>query len=136
MTNWEKLYREATDERDTLREQVKLLEEALGAKMPGPSFVHLTTHESRLFGALRSTAFMTKEAILNVMYGGMLEEPNQKIIDVYICKIRRKMAPFGVEIDTVWGRGYCISDVMKARINLLEAECQQALFQQSKPVAA
>ena len=36
------------------------------------------------------------------------DEPEIKIIDVHICKIRRKLAPLGLSIDTVWGRGYRI----------------------------
>lgn len=37
-----------------------------------------------------------------------VDEPDIKIIDVFICKIRKKLEPLGVSIDTVWGRGYRI----------------------------
>ncbi|MGV2188791.1 helix-turn-helix domain-containing protein [Agrobacterium vitis] len=36
------------------------------------------------------------------------EEPEIKIIDVLVCKIRKKLTPLGVTIDTIWGRGYRI----------------------------
>lgn len=61
--------------------------------------------------ALRKGCVLSKEALLDHLYGG-LDEPNPKIIDVFICKIRRKLAMLGAEdfIETNWGRGYMISD--------------------------
>ena len=54
--------------------------------------------------ALRKGAVLSKEAILDHLYGG-LDEPNPKIIDVFICKIRKKLQSMGVEdfIETNWG---------------------------------
>ena len=49
---------------------------------------------------------------LNHLYGGM-NEPEQKIIDVFICKLRKKLANAsgGKDyIETVWGRGYALRD--------------------------
>jgi two-component system cell cycle response regulator CtrA len=61
--------------------------------------------------ALRKGAVLSKEAILDHLYGG-LDEPNPKIIDVFICKIRKKLQALGVEdfIETNWGRGYMAID--------------------------
>jgi len=54
---------------------------------------------------------LTKEAFLNHLYGGM-DEPEMKIIYVFICKLRKKLALAGADhlIGTVWGRGYMIRD--------------------------
>jgi two-component system, cell cycle response regulator CtrA len=54
---------------------------------------------------------LTKEAFLNHLYGGM-DEPEMKIIDVFICKLRKKLAAAGADnlIGTVWGRGYMIRE--------------------------
>ena len=54
---------------------------------------------------------LTKEAFLNHLYGGM-DEPEMKIIDVFICKLRKKLATAGADnlIGTVWGRGYMIRE--------------------------
>lgn len=54
---------------------------------------------------------LTKEAFLNHLYGGM-DEPEMKIIDVFICKLRKKLASAGADnlIGTVWGRGYMMRD--------------------------
>ena len=61
---------------------------------------------------LRRNMIMTKEAILAQLYGGM-DEPEIKIIDVFVCKIRNKLAKAGLHnvISTVWGRGYTVKDV-------------------------
>ena len=60
---------------------------------------------------LRKGMVLTKEAFLNHLYGGM-DEPEMKIIDVFICKLRKKLTRAGAEnlIGTVWGRGYMIRE--------------------------
>jgi len=60
--------------------------------------------------AVRKEATLSKDVFLNHLYGGM-EEPEFKIIDVFICKLRKKLADaLGGEnyIETVWGRGYVL----------------------------
>ncbi|MBY0280858.1 MAG: response regulator transcription factor [Alphaproteobacteria bacterium] len=62
--------------------------------------------------SLRKGTTLTKEMFLNHLYGGM-DEPELKIIDVFICKLRRKIAEALGEdnyIETVWGRGYVLRD--------------------------
>jgi len=76
--------------------------------------VHLTRKEYQLLEllALRKGSTLTKEVFLNHLYGGM-DEPEAKIIDVFICKLRKKLAEaLGGErlIETIWGRGYMIRD--------------------------
>jgi two-component system cell cycle response regulator CtrA len=60
---------------------------------------------------LRRGMVLTKEAFLNHLYGGM-DEPEVKIIDVFVCKLRKKLAAYGADslIGTVWGRGYMLRD--------------------------
>lgn len=77
--------------------------------------LHLTSKEYGIIEllSLRKGATLTKEMFLNHLYGGM-DEPEVKIIDVFICKLRKKMeqvAPdAGACIETVWGRGYVLRD--------------------------
>ena len=62
--------------------------------------------------SLRKGTTLTKEMFLNHLYGGM-DEPELKIIDVFICKLRKKLdAVSGSQnyIETVWGRGYVLRD--------------------------
>jgi len=62
--------------------------------------------------ALRKGMTLTKEMFLSHLYGGM-DEPEMKIIDVFICKLRKKLANAsgGKDyIETVWGRGYVMRE--------------------------
>jgi two-component system cell cycle response regulator CtrA len=76
--------------------------------------VHLTGKEYQMLEllSLRKGTTLTKEMFLNHLYGG-IDEPELKIIDVFICKLRKKLASAtGGEhyIETVWGRGYVLRD--------------------------
>lgn len=77
------------------------------------NLVHLTGKEYAILEllVLRRGMVLTKEAFLNHLYGGM-DEPEPKIIDVFVCKLRKKLAKFGAAdlISTVWGRGYSIRE--------------------------
>jgi two-component system cell cycle response regulator CtrA len=74
--------------------------------------IHLTAKEYQMLEllAMRQGSTLTKEAFLNHIYGGM-DEPELKIVDVFICKLRKKLAAAldGEHmIETVWGRGYVL----------------------------
>ncbi len=76
--------------------------------------LHLTGKEYGILEllSLRKGTTLTKEMFLNHLYGGM-DEPELKIIDVFICKLRKKLSvATGGEnyIETVWGRGYVLRD--------------------------
>jgi two-component system cell cycle response regulator CtrA len=77
--------------------------------------LHLTSKEYGIIEllSLRKGSTLTKEMFLNHLYGGM-DEPEVKIIDVFICKLRKKiekiMPEGGSCIETVWGRGYVLRD--------------------------
>ncbi len=76
--------------------------------------LHLTGKEYAILEllSLRKGATLTKEMFLNHLYGGR-DEPQFKIIDVFICKLRKKLsAATGGDnyIETVWGRGYVLRD--------------------------
>ena len=75
--------------------------------------LHLTSKEYGIIEllSLRKGSTLTKEMFLNHLYGGM-DEPEVKIIDVFICKLRKKLAASGGDnlIGTVWGRGYVLRE--------------------------
>jgi len=80
--------------------------------------VHLTGKEYEMLEllSLRKGTTLTKEMFLNHLYGGM-DEPELKIIDVFICKLRKKLAVANdgnSYIETVWGRGYVLRDPQEA----------------------
>jgi two-component system cell cycle response regulator CtrA len=77
--------------------------------------LHLTGKEYGIMEllSLRKGSTLTKEMFLNHLYGGM-DEPEVKIIDVFICKLRKKIAKLSKPgeqcIETVWGRGYVLRE--------------------------
>jgi two-component system cell cycle response regulator CtrA len=76
--------------------------------------VHLTPSEYKVLEllSLRKNSVLTKEMCLNHLYNG-LREPEVKIIDVFICKLRKKLAQASNgdnQIETVWGGGYMLRD--------------------------
>jgi two-component system cell cycle response regulator CtrA len=76
--------------------------------------VHLTGKEYGILEllSLRKGTTLTKEMFLNHLYGGM-DEPELKIIDVFVCKLRKKLSQASEGenyIETVWGRGYVLRD--------------------------
>ena len=82
--------------------------------------VHLTAKEYQLLEllSLRKGTTLTKDMFLNHLYGGM-DEPELKIIDVFICKLRKKLAAATEgdhHIETVWGRGYVLRDALEATV--------------------
>ena len=76
--------------------------------------LHLTSKEYAILEllSLRKGTTLTKEMFLNHLYGG-IDEPELKIIDVFVCKLRKKLSTAAGGdnyIETVWGRGYVLKD--------------------------
>jgi two-component system cell cycle response regulator CtrA len=96
--------------------------------------LHLTGKEYGILEllSLRKGMTLTKEMFLNHLYGGM-DEPELKIIDVFVCKLRKKLttATAGENyIETVWGRGYVLRDPPS------ETDAQAATRQRASAPAA
>jgi two-component system cell cycle response regulator CtrA len=86
--------------------------------------LHLTGKEYGILEllSLRKGTTLTKEMFLNHLYGGM-DEPELKIIDVFVCKLRKKLSvSTGGDnyIETVWGRGYVLRDPPAAEVTASE----------------
>lgn len=75
--------------------------------------VHLTGKEFAMLEllALRKGTTLTKESIMTHLYGGR-DEPELKTIDVFVCKLRKKLDALSAFklVETVWGRGYILRD--------------------------
>ena len=87
--------------------------------------IHLTPSEYKMLEllSLRKNTVLTKEACLNHLYNG-LSEPEIKIIDVFICKLRKKIAAASggdAQIETVWGGGYMLRDARQTPAERLAA---------------
>jgi len=113
------------EERDTLREHVRLLEEALAPPALLPQAWRLTDTKERLLRALRAVGpnVLHHERAMLTLYGTWDDAPEQKIIDVWISKIRSKLqrAQAQITIETVWGRGWRMAAESCARFDELVA---------------
>lgn len=98
-----------------LEDRVAELEAAMGLGVLTPLEWGLTRNEARLVGALLERELLTKDAAMAALYRDRgADEPEIKIVDVFVCKARKKLKPFGVEIGTRWGEGYFMTGPAKA----------------------
>lgn len=111
-------------ENQRLRDQVTALQDALGQTeaFRTPAEWRLTASEATVFASLYGRESCSKEQLMHALYEpGVDDEPNIKIVDVFICKLRKKLTPYGVAIETIWGRGYRMTAQTKARVQALIA---------------
>ena len=100
-----------------LRERVAALEAILMDCWQPPIEWRLTHQEALVFGVLVNRDLATKDAIMAALYAERVtdeEVPEPKITDVFICKVRKKLKPFGIEIRTVWGQGWALDAETRA----------------------
>jgi two-component system, cell cycle response regulator CtrA len=105
-------------ENAALRERIaQLMEPCMTAASLMPIEFRLTTHEAEVLAHLMTKQQTTKENLMNALYGLSPDGgPQAKIIDVFICKLRKKLKPFDIEIETIWGQGYLLTENSKAII--------------------
>ncbi|WP_029002758.1 winged helix-turn-helix domain-containing protein [Azorhizobium doebereinerae] len=104
-------------ENEVLRERVAQLEGLLGWRIVVPIEWWLTKAEVVVMGALTARDMATKDFLMAALYhNDGRDAANEKIVDVFICKIRKKVAPFGVVITTVWGQGYSLDKETRRRL--------------------
>lgn len=96
------------DENEELRDRVEQLEAAMVAEVSGPVLDGLTRSESVVLGLLLRRDIVSRDQMHAVLYAGR-DDVGQKIFDVFVCKLRRKLAPLGIEVETVWGIGWRIA---------------------------
>jgi two-component system cell cycle response regulator CtrA len=91
-----------------LREEVRNMREILVPIIVAPSGFGMTPREWDLTSCLyaNSPKIMSRQALLEAMYPNNASAPEMKIIDVFICKIRKKIKPHGMDIGLSWGKGY------------------------------
>jgi len=110
--NWEARARELQKQVDDLEFRVESLEAAINDQ-GSVYFASLTSTEEKVAQLLRmrSPNVVSKQAVLDLLYAFRSdgEQPEIKIVDVFVCKIRPKLAPLSILIETAWGRGYFMS---------------------------
>lgn len=120
---------EAQTEAETTRERYEQLNALLMGADDWPALGIPPQHE-RLLRVLYKRPVATKEMLYHALYWDRpdCDLPSEKIIDVQICKLRQRLPQAGVE--TVWGRGYRLSDEGRA---WLEARIEQAQPARAQP---
>lgn len=105
------------EENQVLRDRIEWLErELLGRTDHVPLEWGLTGMQARFILALARRAEMTKEQLLVALYSDRNEEPGPKIVDVFVHHLRRKLKRHGVEITTLWGRGYALDAATRRKL--------------------
>ncbi len=105
-------------ENEELRERIKQLEQQIGMVVNVPLMMDVTASEAKVLGVLMERELATKEVIMLALYStrGGDDEAEIKIVDVFICKVRKKIKKWGIEIKTSWGRGYYMEAESKAKM--------------------
>jgi two-component system cell cycle response regulator CtrA len=106
------------DEVAELREKVRSLEALIAPDIIVPIEWGLTGKEGLLLSLLVGRELVSKDYAIQAMYALNHDDdiPDQKIVDVFVCKIRKKLTPFGVTIHTVWGKGYTLDQSTRQRL--------------------
>ena len=102
-----------------LRERIEHLErEMFSGDLVFPVEWMLTGSEQRVVGLLLARPFARKEQIMTALYRDLhRDEAEIKVIDVFVCKVRKKLKPFGITVRTVWGVGYAIDEPQRGLLN-------------------
>ena len=109
-------------ENDLLRAKIEGLEGLLGMHALTPLVFGFTGAEARVFGVLMRRDIATKEMVMHGLYADRADNDVEiKIVDVFICKMRKKLKSFAIPIDTVWGQGYRLTSSAKEKVRAIIA---------------
>lgn len=106
-------------ENDRLRARVADLEALLFAAdgWRAPPDWGLTASEARIAGVLIARELASRNMIMAALYrDDAKDEPDPKVVGVFVCKLRRKLKPFGIVIETVWGEGWRLAAAHRAAL--------------------
>jgi DNA-binding response OmpR family regulator len=110
-------------ELEALRDRVAELEEIVGLREKEPFLqrLPLTPQQVAILGVLyaaKGGVVVTRVHVYEIVFGMRqeCEQPDPKIIDTVICKMRPRMMSNGVEIETVWGRGWLMTEQSKENL--------------------
>lgn len=115
-------------ENEYIRGQISLLR-ATTLNLSAKIYFGLTGSEFIIFNQLMKHQTLTREKLLHELYFDIDDAAEEKIIDVFVCKLRAKLKTYSIKIETVRGEGYFIplEDKEKARRCLLEFKIQDGI---------
>lgn len=113
----ERRVQELKQQNEYLQETVHRLREALTETRLLPREWKLTPSEENFIGVLINREVGTYEALLTTLYLAKgRPEASQNILHVFVCRVRKKLEPYGIEIRTIWGRGWALSPESRASL--------------------
>jgi len=113
-------------ENEELRARVRALEEMTGVTFDAPPQFGFTRNECVIFGLLLKNTMVLRTSMMNALYMHKQDEAEIKIVDVWVCKIRKKIRPYGIAVQVQWGQGYFMSAESKAIARSLLDEARAA----------
>lgn len=117
----------ARADRETLIERIIQLEDSAGMDFtPDPNIIRTTSLESKFLGALIHHDLLLTERAIILIYGMREEAPEDRIFDVLLTRLRRKLAVYGVLVYTVWGRGWSMSEADRATVKGWDLRAREA----------
>jgi hypothetical protein len=122
MMDWEARAKLLDVENQTLREEVQALKKALAGAAEPPPFFNFTTSEAAMFSVLMKNRAPRVDTFMAALYSSQADDPpDENILDVWICKMRKKLNPYGIEIKTHWGECWEMPEASKERARELMA---------------
>ena len=116
-------------ERETLMDRIDQLETELGLRNEVPPILGIPRNMGRLLAMLLKREVVTREGAVLAIYSGMQnawgKEPDPKIIDVFVCKLRVRLRKYGIKVSCKWGLGYFMDGENKRKLRELIARCRQ-----------
>lgn len=99
-----------------LEDEIEILKDALAdrAVMLPPEW-KLSAREAEVFRIMIKRNVTRIATFMAALYSDRLDPPEDKIVSVYIFKMRRKLKPFGIEIRAVRGVGYALDERTRER---------------------
>jgi two-component system cell cycle response regulator CtrA len=103
------------EENDLLREELITIKGIHRTDIRGKVVYNLTMSEAKILNAFMGRREVTKHQLMAAIYSND-DPPQPKIVDVFVCKLRKKLARRGIVIHTIWGSGYMIDATNKVKI--------------------
>jgi two-component system cell cycle response regulator CtrA len=114
---------------DALLDRIDMLESELGMKVDMPPEFAITRNMGALLAMLLKREVVTREGALLAIYSGMPntwdKDPDPKIIDVFICKLRVRLRKYGIKVSCKWGLGYFMDGENKRKLRELIAKTRE-----------
>jgi DNA-binding response OmpR family regulator len=99
-----------------MRQKVETLTEAIGLNDPLPASWTLSPSQTVIVTVLMKRDFVSREVLMQMVYSDRDDPPDDRALDRMISKARDRLAPHGVTIENVYGRGWRIPPECKAQI--------------------